>query len=100
MNGGLVFHVRVSPGARRAGVGGMWIDADGGQRLIVRVSAPPENGKANNAACEAVAEAFGLPRSAVAVTAGAKSRQKTLSIDATFDDAMRARLAALMEGGT
>lgn len=100
MSGGLVVPIKVSPGARREGVGGVWTDARGRAHLVVRVAAAPEDGKANKAACAAVAAALGLPKSAVAVTAGAKSRLKTLSIAVADDDAFRTRLAALMKDAT
>jgi len=92
--------VRVSPGARRESVGGAWTDEHGQRRLIIRVAAPPEDGKANKAVCAALAKAFGLPKSAVAVTAGEKSRLKSLSVEAADIDAVMARLATLMKDET
>jgi uncharacterized protein (TIGR00251 family) len=96
MGAAIVLPVRVSPGARREGVGGVWTDEKGQARLVVRVAAPPEDGRANKAVCAAVAAAFGLPKSAVAVTAGEKSRLKTLSVDVADRAAFSARLDALM----
>lgn len=88
--------VRVSPGASRAAVGGRWAGPGGDIRLVVRVTAPPEKGKANKAAAAAIAAAFGLPKSAVSVTAGASDRLKTFALDG--DPAtLSARLAALLE---
>lgn len=92
-----VLKVRVAPGARRTSVGGAWMDGAGTRRLVVRVAAPPEDGKANAAVCAATAVAFGLPKGAVAVTAGAKSRLKTLSLESSDAAALKARLDALME---
>ncbi len=92
-----VVKVRVAPGARRNSVGGAWLDETGTRRLVVRVTAPPEDGKANAAVCVAIAAAFGLPKGAVAVTAGAKSRLKTLSLESSDAAALRAQLSALME---
>jgi len=93
------FHirVRVTPGASRESVGGAWVGPEGDERLIVRVTAPPEKGKANKAAAAAIARAFGLPKSAVSVTAGDKDRLKTFALIGD-PDMLAARFAALKEG--
>lgn len=93
------FHirVRVTPGASRTHVGGVWSGPEDDERLVVRVTAPPEKGKANKAAVEAISKAFGLPKSAVSVTAGAKDRLKTFALIGD-PDMLAARFAALKEG--
>lgn len=88
--------VRVSPGASRARVGGKWDGPNGDVRLIVRVTAPPEKGKANKAAAEAIAKAFGLPKSAVSITAGETDRLKSFALDGD-SERLAARLGALLE---
>lgn len=82
--------VRVKPGASRVKVGGAYGDA-----LVVAVSAPPVDGRANAAVCEAVAKAFGLRRSRVTLVSGATGRTKVLDVDAP-DAEVSARLAALL----
>jgi uncharacterized protein (TIGR00251 family) len=67
--------VRVQPRASREG-----FDAAVAGRVRVRVSAPPVDGAANRRVTELVAEAFGVPRSAVVVIAGAKGRDKRLMV--------------------
>lgn len=91
--------VRVTPGAKRVGVGGKWDGPDGDARLIVKVAAPPEKGKANRAAVEALAKAFGLPKSAVRVTAGDTDRLKTLALDGD-PQSLAARLAQLLDASS
>jgi len=71
-------------------VGGAYGDA-----LVVAVSAPPVDGRANAAVCEAVAKAFGLRRSRVTLVSGATGRTKVLDVDAP-DAEVSARLAALL----
>lgn len=66
----------VKPGARSDAVGGTFDGA-----LIVRVTAPPDRGRANKAVCEQVAEAFGVRRSAVTLIRGGQSRRKTVEVD-------------------
>jgi len=96
-----LLRVRVGPGASRASVGGKWegpsASGEGGDtRLVVRVTAPPEKGKANKAASEAIARAFGLPKSAVSLTAGETDRLKCFALDGD-PEALAASLAALLD---
>jgi uncharacterized protein YggU (UPF0235/DUF167 family) len=92
----LIIRVRVSPGASRTSVGGRWAGPQGDTRLVVRVTAAPEKGKANKAAAEAIAKAFGLPKSAVRVTAGETDRLKSVALDGD-PIVLSKRLAALLE---
>jgi uncharacterized protein len=69
--------IRVRPGSVRPGVGG---EHDGA--LVVRVSARAVDGKATEAALAAVADAFGVRRSAVGLVAGASSRVKIVEVAA------------------
>ena len=59
---------------------------------MVRVTAPPDEGKANAAVCKVVADALGLPKSAVTVVRGHTARTKTLEIAGVGDDEVAARL--------
>jgi len=91
-----ILRVRVTPGASRVSVGGKWAGPGGDTRLIVRVTAPPEKGKANKAAADALAKAFGLPKSAVSITAGETDRLKSFALDGD-PPVLTKRLAALLE---
>ncbi len=91
--GGVSIAVKVHPRARRPGLRGA-VAAAGGTRLAVAVTAPPEDGAANRAVCAALAEALGVPRSAVAVVAGTAAREKLLAV-AGDPAALGARLAVL-----
>jgi uncharacterized protein (TIGR00251 family) len=81
------FQVRVTPRASANAVGG---ERDGA--LLVRVTAPPVEGKANDAVVELLAEALDLPRSAVHVERGAAARTKRVSVPRGAEAALR-RLA-------
>ena len=72
--------VRVHPRAREDHVGGRHGDGEP-PTLIVRVRAAPHAGEANAACQRVLAEAFGVPRQAVQIIAGAKSRSKTFEVD-------------------
>jgi uncharacterized protein len=81
--------IRVRPGSARPGVGG---EHDGA--LIVRVSARAVDGKATEAVLAAVADSFGVRRSAVRLVSGASSRTKIVDIDISDRGILTALLAA------
>lgn len=71
------FAVRVKPGARKTRVGGRWADG----ALIVAVTAPAVDGKANDAVTLALAGAFDVRRATVRIVRGQRSRDKLVDID-------------------
>jgi len=85
--------VKVQPKSRRPGLQGAGASADG-ERLRIGVVESAEGGRANRAACAALAEALGLAPSAVRLVMGATSREKTLHV-AGDPVLLAARLAAL-----
>jgi len=90
---GVAVAVRVQPKSRRPGLHGSAPAADG-ERLRIGVTDPAEAGRANRAACAALADALGLAQSAVRLTTGATSREKTLHV-AGDPAELGAKLAAL-----
>ncbi len=85
--------VKVHPSARRPGLHEPAITAHG-CRLPIAVTEPPEDGRANRAACVALAQALGVAPSSVTVAAGASNRNKLLRV-AGDPTALAARLQAL-----
>ena len=73
-------YARVTPGAAKDEITGVWRGAEGEQRLAVKVTAPPDKGKANAAICKLVSKTLGLPKSAVSIMAGETSRLKTVAL--------------------
>ena len=71
----LTLDIQVVPRASRAGVGPLV-----GERLRVAVTAPPVDGAANAAVIEALAEAFGVRKSAVTIVRGERGRPKTVQV--------------------
>ncbi len=71
--------VKVQPKSRRPGVQGVVADIDG-KRLRIGVTEAAEDGRANRAACAVLADVLGVAGSAVSVSQGATSRQKTLQV--------------------
>ena len=76
---GLLLRVRLTPKAPRDEIAGL-DEFDGAAVLKARVRALPEDGEANRAIEMLVAKWIGIPKSSVAVSAGHKSRLKTLSL--------------------
>ncbi|MBL6455755.1 DUF167 domain-containing protein [Belnapia sp. T6] len=74
--GGLSVQIKVQPRARRPGIGGL----APGPRLRLAVTEPAEDGRANRAACAALARALGLPASAVTLLQGVGVREKLLQV--------------------
>ena len=68
--------VKAVPGAKRSEIVGRL-----GDRLKVRVSAPPELGKANEAICELIATALSVKRRDVRVVVGASRAEKTIEVE-------------------
>ncbi|HET7410879.1 MAG TPA: DUF167 domain-containing protein [Paracoccaceae bacterium] len=80
MAGALRLRIRLTPRGGRDRIDGWAEDADGARVLKVRVTAPPADGAANEALVRLLARTLGVPRSAVAITAGASSRRKTVEV--------------------
>jgi uncharacterized protein YggU (UPF0235/DUF167 family) len=60
----------------------------------VRVTAPPEAGRANEAVLALLADALGVRRRDLALTSGRTSRDKVVTLSGVTDDEADARLAA------
>jgi uncharacterized protein len=83
---GVRISVRVTPRASRDS-----IEAGAGGVLLVRVTAPPDDGKANAAVARLVARSLGVPKTNVRVVSGATARTKVLEVEGV-DEAGVARL--------
>ena len=68
--------IKAVPNAPRTEVVG-WL----GAALKVKVHAPALEGRANDALCEFLADALHVPRRAVTLLRGDKSRQKVVQVD-------------------
>jgi uncharacterized protein (TIGR00251 family) len=74
---GLRLSLHVQPGAKKTAVAGLH-----GDRLKIRLAAPPVDGKANAALLAFLAQTLKVPKSAVLLESGQSSRQKTVRITA------------------
>ncbi len=88
---GISFAVRVHPRARKNAVTGIVGDA-----LKLALTAPPVEGRANQAVIEFFAELFAIPRSSVTIASGETSRNKIVRISGLSRAAVGQRLAAAL----
>ena len=79
-DGGLSFQVRLTPKGGRDAVDGWSRGADGEDHLKARVSAPPQDGKANAALIMLLAKVLDVPKSTIHIVAGETARLKTIAI--------------------
>lgn len=79
---------KVIPGASRTEISG-WL----GDSLKIKVAAPPEKGKANQAVIRLLAGKLGLPSQSITVIKGETSQRKTLEIDGLSLEQLHSALA-------
>ena len=91
----VVLRLHVQPGAGRSEVVGRHGDA-----LKVRVAAPPERGRANDACRRLLAEVFDVKESAVVVVSGEASRTKRVALMGAEPEAVRAQLERALGAGS
>ena len=81
--------LRVSPGSGRAEIVGRHGDA-----WKVRVTAPPEHGRANEAVLRLVADTLCVPRDAVSIVSGHGARDKIVELSGVGPALAERRLAS------
>ena len=82
---GVTLDVRVIPRAAKSSIAGT---RDGA--LLVRLSAPPVEGAANEELIEVLAKAAAVPKRAITIVSGERSRSKRVAITGiTVDDVRR-----------
>lgn len=84
---GVLITVRVVPRAARSGLAGIREDA-----LLVRLNAAPVDGAANAQLIEVLADALGVPRRAVSIAVGERSRRKTVLIRGLSGDEVASKI--------
>lgn len=78
--------VRLTPNGGRDALEKVETGSDGDMALKARVSAVPENGKANKALIALLAKSFRVPKSAITLISGETARKKILRIDTDPED--------------
>jgi uncharacterized protein len=87
--------VFVQPGSSRNKVEGI-IDGT----VKIKVTAPPIEGKANDACLKLLAKEIGIPKSSLYIVAGERSKRKTIAVKGYSKDEVSKRLSRLIPRGT
>jgi uncharacterized protein (TIGR00251 family) len=95
---GVRLTVRLTPRAAHSAIDGIAVDAAGEAYLAVRVTAPPEGGKANAALIKLLARRWRLPARDLQLVAGAGARRKVLEVQGPPDRLLE-ELCAIEAGG-
>lgn len=82
--------VRLVPNAGRNAVDGIETAADGETFLKARVTALPEDGRANKALIALLSGALRIPKSSISFVSGETARKKILRIDGDPEDIEKA----------
>lgn len=82
--GGVLIRVKAVPGAKREQVAGVL-----GNRLKIKVSAPPEDGKANAAICALIAKTLGVKAGTISVVSGMTNSEKMVRVDGVSVEGVR-----------
>jgi uncharacterized protein (TIGR00251 family) len=88
---GISFAVKVQPRARKNAIMGVVGDA-----LKLALTAPPIEGRANQAVIEFFVELFEIPRVSVTIASGATNRNKVVRITGMTKQAVAERLAEIL----
>ena len=87
MANGVTFAVKVHPRAKKDAITG-----ELGDVLKVSLTAPPIDGKANQACIEFCAKLLKVPRSSVTIASGQSSRQKVIRVIGLSAEEVRQRV--------
>ena len=82
-----IINVRVTPRASKSGVAGTRGDA-----WLVRLNAAPVDGAANAELIAVLADALGVPKRAVSIVSGERSRQKKVRVVGMTADLINSKL--------
>ena len=77
---GAQFALRVQPRSSRNAIAGIVSMGNQGDGVKLAVTAPPVDGKANQAVIEFLAELFRVPKSSVTIVSGETGRNKVIAV--------------------
>ena len=69
-----------------------------GEQVVIRVNAPPVDGKANAALTAFIAKRAGVPKSSVSIVRGHASRDKVIRVEGVGERQLRAALGVAAMG--
>ena len=82
-----IIKVKVQPCAKRNEMAGRWLDM-----VKVKVTAPPEDGRANKACIELLSTKLGILKSRIELVRGHTSREKQFNIEGLTEEEINSRL--------
>lgn len=85
--GGVTFAVKIHPRAKKNAITG-----EVGDALKLSLTAPPVDGKSNDACIEYFAKLLNLPRSSVTIASGQSRRYKIIRVVGVSADEVRRRI--------
>lgn len=88
---GATFSIRVQPRSRKNAIVGEF-----GESLKVALTAPPVEGKANEACIAFLAELLEVPRSSITIAAGETSRNKLIRVSGVSAALIESRLRTVL----
>ena len=77
---GAQFALRVQPRASRNAIAGIVSSGTQGDAVKLAITAPPVDGKANQAVIEFLAEFFRVPKSSITIVSGETGRNKLIAV--------------------
>jgi uncharacterized protein len=89
---GVTFAVKVHPRARKNAIAGVIGDA-----LKLALTAPPVDGKANQAVIEFFADLFAISRSSITIASGETSRNKVIHVSGISAEQVRQKLQSALK---
>jgi len=90
---GITFSIKVHPRAKKNAITGTVSDA-----LKLALTAPPVEGRANEAVIDFFAKLLRLPRASITIAAGQSSRNKLISVSGMSVQSLHQILEKLLEG--
>lgn len=89
---GVTFSVKLHPKAKRERISGLLGDA-----LKLEITAPPINGRANEACISFFSKVLKVPRSSITIAAGLSSRNKVIRITGISAASVKLAFATALE---
>ena len=92
MKSDLQLKIYLQPGAKKSEIVGKH-----GDSIKIKVQSPPIDGKANEALINFLSEKLSISKSSISITAGLKSRFKTVCIK-NYDEQCKIRIQKILNG--
>lgn len=84
----IFLHIKAIPNAKKAGIAEI---REG--RLVVKITAPPDKGRANKALIEFLADELKIRKSVIVLESGDTARNKTVSFPVGYEPVLESFLA-------